>query len=64
MTDKIKALFTTATGLSHVLVFLIGLFTYLGTHGVVWGAGVVTILTAIGMVFFPTEMIGGKKVSQ
>ena len=62
MQAKILAIFTTPSGLTLLLAFLIAGFTALAQGGQGWAADVVTILTAVGVVFHPTAMIAGRSV--
>jgi hypothetical protein len=64
MQAKLTALFTTTTGWAHIVMFLIGGFTVLSTHGQSWAGDAVTILTVLGGVFFPTDMVAGSKVQR
>ncbi len=62
--QKLKALFTTGSGLTLVVLFVYGGLEAISTHltGSA-GADIVALLSLIGVLFHPTNMVAGKSVS-
>lgn len=59
--QKITALLTTPSGLALILTFLTAGFTAIAGHNTVL-TDIVMILSALGGVFHPVNMVGGRKI--
>lgn len=63
--DKIKAIFTTPSGLALVATFIVAGLTAIQSHftGSV-SADIGVVISIIGMIFHPTELVGGRSVKK
>lgn len=62
--QKLTALFTTVSGWVLIISFLIGGFTAIKSGGGNGVSDIITILTLIGAVLHPTNMIAGRSVKR
>lgn len=60
--DKIKALFTTASGWSLIISFLLAGFTAISSHGGSVTSDIIVALTFLGGMLHPTDMSAGRSV--
>ena len=63
--NKLTALFTTGSGLALVALFVYGGLSAISSHltGNV-GSDVLTVVSLLGMILHPTDMVAGRSVSK
>lgn len=60
--QKLTAIFTTPSGWALIIAFLLGGFTAIKGNGGNLIADIITVLSALGAIYHPTNMTAGKSL--
>lgn len=65
MADKLRVWFTTGSGLTLVAIFLVAGLKAIETHlSGSYASDVAVIISFIGLLTHPTDMVAGRKISK